>query len=254
MATGAERRGENRQPLTLVVEYPDSEGLVSDYTENLSMGGTFVMTERVLPVGSEVRLLLSCPGLIEPILIRGTVRWTRGRAEDCEPGAGLQFTDYDEKTRRRLREVIAAVAAADPGYMGTKVEIFIVDDNRHVVNMIRDGLTLGRESLGVGVSLEFTTAADGQEALGIMLGEHAFDVALVDVYLPILDGASLIEKVRADSRTQFLPIIAMSAGGRDAADQALAAGADRFLSKPVRLREVVDAVRGVVPKLSRETE
>jgi len=247
----SERRGEIRQPVTLVVEYAGRDDLVSDFTENLSMGGTFVQTERELPVGEDVRLLLSCPGLIEPISLDGTVRWGRKRSSAFEPGAGIQFTGYDEKTRRRLREVIDAIAAADPNYVGEVLNLLLVEDNHHVVNLIRDGLTLGRESLGDGIALRFTVASDGQAGLEAALNSTTrFDAALIDIYLPVLDGAALIERLRANTKTQYLPIISLSAGGRDAADKALAAGADRFLSKPVRLREVIDALRGVIPRIN----
>ncbi len=245
MPNESNRRLEDRAPLTLLVDYPDRDDLVSDFTENLSMGGTFVRTERELTIGSQIRLLLSCPGLIEPIALRGLVRWTRPALETADAGAGIQFTEYDEEVRRRLRHVIDGIASNNPDVIGQEVNLLVVEDNKHIVDFIRDGLTLGRNTLGESVAFQFTIARDGRSAVEL-LKSQSFDAAIIDVYLPELDGIAVIEKARASQSTQFLPIVAISAGGRDAADRALAAGADRFLSKPIRLKEVLDALRSII--------
>jgi Tfp pilus assembly protein PilZ len=73
---GREQRKDVREPVTLVVEYEGADDLLGDYTENLSNGGTFVATNRELPIGTAVQLVLGFPGLLEPIRIDGTVKWT----------------------------------------------------------------------------------------------------------------------------------------------------------------------------------
>src|ERR1041384_3159373 len=88
---GDEKRRTPRAPVTLFVEYEGAEDLIGDFTDNLSSGGTFVTTNRSLPVGTQVQLVLSFPGLIEPIAIEGTVRWTRGESAVGDPGAGIEF-------------------------------------------------------------------------------------------------------------------------------------------------------------------
>src|SRR4029079_13862973 len=96
--TEDERRRDTREPVTLFVEYEGADDLVGDYTENLSSGGTFVATNRELPIGTQIKLVLSFPGLLEPIAIAGNVRWTRGNKRDTEllnegdeARAGIQF-------------------------------------------------------------------------------------------------------------------------------------------------------------------
>src|SRR3982751_5870303 len=98
MSDGEEKRRDAREPVALFVEYEGADDLVGDYTENLSSGGTFVATNRTLPIGTQIKLVLSFPGLLEPIAIEGTVRWTRGNNGDTEvlnegeeAGAGIQF-------------------------------------------------------------------------------------------------------------------------------------------------------------------
>src|SRR2546423_15701843 len=84
-----EKRKSGREPVTLFVEYEGADDLVGDYTENLSTGGTFVATNRELPIGTQIQLVLGFPGLLQPISIEGIVRWTRG--EDEGSGAGIEF-------------------------------------------------------------------------------------------------------------------------------------------------------------------
>ena len=90
--TEEEKRRDSRESVTLFVEYDGADDLVGDFTENLSSGGTFVATNRDLPIGTRINLVLSFPGLLEPIAIEGTVRWKRelGNPEG-DAGAGIEF-------------------------------------------------------------------------------------------------------------------------------------------------------------------
>src|SRR4029079_16252828 len=90
---GRERRKQVRHAISLVVEYDGADDLLADYTENLSTGGTFIHTRRQFQKGAEVRVVLSFPGLLQPILIDGVVLWTRTE-EEGEPGIGIQFKNY----------------------------------------------------------------------------------------------------------------------------------------------------------------
>jgi CheY-like chemotaxis protein len=89
---------------------------------------------------------------------------------------------------------------------------------------------------------------NGREALDLLRAEP-FDALIIDVYLPVIDGAHVIEKVRTVLGMKSLPIIAVSAGGPGAREAALGAGADIFLDKPMRLRQIVDTMRQLM-KLS----
>ena len=67
-----------------------------------------------------------------------------------------------------------------------------------------------------------------------------------DVYLPVLDGPHVITLARQELGLTDLPIIAVSAGGDSARASALAAGANIFLDKPMRLRQVIETMRHLV--------
>ena len=238
---GGDKRKSDREPVTLFVEYEGADDLVGDYTENLSSGGTFVATKRELPVGTRVHLVLGFPGLLEPISIEGVVRWTRGEAEGA--GCGLEFADGPG--RAQLAAVVQRIKARDPRTVSRMYRLLVVEDNFHVANMLQDGLR-GSSRRDARMSFQVLTAEDGREAIELLRRE-TFDALIVDVYLPVLDGARVIQAARGELGLTSIPIIAVSAGGDAARKSALAAGANIFLDKPMRLRQVIDTIQKLLP-------
>lgn len=243
---GDDRRRETREPVVLMVDYDGAEDLIGDYTENLSTGGTFIHTDRVLEAGTAVQLVLSFPGLVRPIPIDGQVRWARGgEAEGEGRGIGIEFVRMDEDARDRLEHVIRAIARRDPSYVGRVVKVLVVEDNPHVARLIREGLAGSTAQFGEQVSFEFCESSNGRDALE-MCRSQPFDAAIIDIYLPIMDGAQVIAALRSDAAFSGMPIIAVSAGGAPAREAALKAGADLFLDKPMRLRQVIESMQRLI--------
>ena len=241
-----DKRKSDREPVTLFVEYEGADDLLGDYTENLSSGGTFVATNRELPVGTQITLVLGFPGLVEPISIQGTVRWTRGHGDGDgdEAGAGIEFAPGP--ARDQLAAVIERIRAGDPKMMSRIVKVLVVEDNRHVAQLIHDGLKgSAKRDFGGGVSFSVQNAEDGRAAIETLRREH-FDALIIDVYLPIVDGAKVISTARSDLQLTNLPIIAVSAGGDSARKSALAAGANIFIDKPMRLRQVIETIQRLI--------
>ena len=239
---GDERRRDSREPVVLVVDYEGADDLIGDYTENLSTGGTFIHTEREMEPGTEVQLVLSFPGLVTPIPIDGVVRWARGAGPEGEPGIGIEFVRMDDDARARLEQVIDAIARRDPSVVNQVVRVLVVEDNPHVARLIREGLSRSASHFGEQIAFEFTEASDGREALELCQ-QQQFDAAVIDVYLPIVDGAQVIQELRQSRELRGIPIIAVSAGGASARQAALEAGADLFLDKPMRLRQVIESMQ-----------
>jgi uncharacterized protein (TIGR02266 family) len=243
-----DKRSSDREPVTLFVEYEGADDLVGDYTENLSSGGTFVATNRELPIGTQIQLVLSFPGLLEPIAIQGTVRWTRGNAANAgvippgdEAGAGIEF--QPGPARDQLAQVVNRIRTRDPKTVSRLFRVLVVEDNKHVAQLIHDGLKgSSRREFGGGVTFAVRNAEDGRQAVE-MLRREAFDALIVDVYLPVIDGARVIQTARTELGLADLPIIAVSAGGDSARKSALDAGANIFLDKPMRLRQVIDTIQ-----------
>lgn len=107
-----------------------------------------------------------------------------------------------------------------------------------------DKVTLG--ILGMGLQHEgyrVLTAMDAMQA--IMVAHRGTpDAILLDVMMPAGSGLDVIKKLKASSDTQLIPVIAMSTS-KDATlpTQAMAAGAEAFLPKPVHLPDLLELLR-----------
>ena len=246
-----DKRRSDREPVTLFVEYEGADDQLGDYTENLSSGGTFVATNREHPNGTQIHLVLSFPGLLEAISIEGTVRWTRGPASKDEvvvpgeeAGAGIQFTPGP--ARDQLATLINRIKVRDPKTVSRLFHVLVVEDNKHVATLIQDVLKgSARRDFGGGVSFVVRNAEDGRQAIEILRRE-TFDALIIDVYLPVMDGAKVIQTARTELGLVNLPIIAVSAGGDSARRSAIEAGANIFLDKPMRLRQVIDTIQKLI--------
>jgi CheY-like chemotaxis protein len=112
--------------------------------------------------------------------------------------------------------------------------ILVIDDEQPIRRLIR--LTLGHEH-------RVGEAGDGEEALRMLVAER-WDVAILDVSMPLLDGLSVCRAARAEPSLAHLGIIIVSANVR--VEEALGAGADRHLPKPFRPLELLAAIDEVV--------
>lgn len=106
------------------------------------------------------------------------------------------------------------------------VTVLVVDDEEPVRQLLAEVLTdRGYRAL---------QARNGRHALEILQSEHA-DLVLTDVMMPQLTGADLCRHLKARPETRNIPVILISAAGREAAD---GTGADAFLDKPFQLDDV----------------
>jgi signal transduction histidine kinase/DNA-binding response OmpR family regulator len=92
---------------------------------------------------------------------------------------------------------------------------------------------------------EPTLAADGRQALEL-LAEREFDLILMDVQLPDMDGREVSRRIRAEERGtgKYIPILALTAHAmKDDRDSCLASGMDGYLSKPIKTADLLAAIR-----------
>ena len=118
--------------------------------------------------------------------------------------------------------------------------ILAVDDNR----MSR--LKLARTLEGGGYSV---SQADGGRTALDMLRAGAFDLVLLDILMPEVDGFQVLGEMKNDADLRDIPVIVISGlEDMDSVDRCLAAGADDFLSKPVNPTVLQDRVRDLLGK------
>lgn len=123
------------------------------------------------------------------------------------------------------------------------VRVLIVEDNPHIIEMYSYVLKkLAASEFKGATPLEVHFAADGHAAL-TMLTASPFSLVMTDLYMPVLDGFQLLEKMRATPALAQIPVVAISAGGQDAREKAMKLGVNVFLKKPVRFAEVMDTVK-----------
>jgi two-component system response regulator RegX3 len=121
-----------------------------------------------------------------------------------------------------------------------RINILLVEDEESFI----DALTIGLDREGFDVAV----ARDGQQAVALF-GKETFDIVLLDLMLPKLSGLDVCRQIRASSE---VPIIIVSAKGEEV-DMVLMLeiGADDYVTKPYRLRELVARIRAVLRR--RET-
>ena len=239
MADPSEKRTSPRVPFVLRVSYADRQSL-SDATENLSHGGLFIQTTQAFDVGQPIPLRLSFPGLLSPLEVTGVVTWVRPASPDAEAGIGVRVDE--PKEQERLRQLLEGeLPAAAPAPEGP-YRVLVVEDNPHVAEMYGYALKKLASSLKGTNGLEIVFANDGHTALGV-LSDKPVHLVLTDLYMPVLDGFSLVTKMRATPATKAIPVVAISAGGPEAQARAREAGVDLFLRKPVRFVEVLETVK-----------
>ena len=160
---------------------------------------------------------------------------------DSVPGQGSTFW-FELPFERVLTEstVTAEPPRAPPAPpRGPRLQghrVLAVDDNR--INLFMLERALKRE--GATVML----AADGQQALQTLRASpQAFDVVLMDIQMPVLDGLGATREIRADAQFANLPIIALTAGVlTEEREAAIAAGMNDFLAKPVDLETMIQTL------------
>lgn len=105
------------------------------------------------------------------------------------------------------------------------VRILVADDDPLMRSLVRANLE-GRAG-------EISEASDGQEAWDLLLGER-FELALIDLSMPGIDGFALIRCIRSHPRTRHLPVVVITSSSDQAAvTKAFDAGATSFLTKPI---------------------
>jgi CheY-like chemotaxis protein len=224
--------------LVLRVEYRD--GGDADYLTDLDDSGFFLRTSRTLGVGDIIPVTLSFPGLLGPIDVEGVVRWRSvpdERSPDTPLGARVDFAYVDDAERERVHGLIARLDGAGAS-APSPFRVLLVEDNDFAHKLFHHAVKRFHYEWRDGGSLQVVGAGDGLDALRL-LEQSSFDLAIVDFFLPSLGGAELIRRMRKDPRWARVPVLVISVGGAGVREEALAAGADLYLDKPVLLKQLL---------------
>jgi len=122
----------------------------------------------------------------------------------------------------------------------------VVEDDPDIVELIAHYLRAE--------GFEVVTTGDGRTALD-RLRAASFQVVVLDLQLPGMDGLSLCGEIRRDKRTRSVPVIMLTARG-DEADRivGLEVGADDYVVKPFSPKELVARVRALLRRAERRED
>ena len=127
--------------------------------------------------------------------------------------------------------------------LGDQKQLLLIDDDPNLILLVKDYL----EFRGYKV----TTAGNGQEALEV-LDKETPDMIICDVMMPEMDGYAFVKQVRENSKTNWIPILFLSAKGQSQDRvKGLNTGADVYMVKPFEPEELVAQVESSLKQASR---
>jgi two-component system, chemotaxis family, chemotaxis protein CheY len=118
-------------------------------------------------------------------------------------------------------------------------KILIVDDSQLIHSMYR--LVLNRYK-----NCKIVDAMNGLEALDVLSREGDFDLILLDINMPVMNGLQFMEKIKKENIYSYIPIIVISTEGKEEDTlMALKLGASGYVVKPFKphmLYEIIDKI------------
>lgn len=126
--------------------------------------------------------------------------------------------------------------------MAERPKILVIDDEAGVRDLVCDALSMS--------DFLSTQAVDGLEALSLLRRDQ-FDLLVLDINMPKLDGLALLEKLRNEGLS--VPVLMLSArADKSDINQGLRLGADDYLTKPFSIEELVLRVKAILRRSKSE--
>ncbi|MET0237783.1 MAG: SpoIIE family protein phosphatase [Kibdelosporangium sp.] len=201
---------------TITADSTEGEG--TRFTIRLPFGSAHLSADALLPAADSTAASVTTDPYVQEVL-----RWLPA-----------------DRSTASIRDGAISVASA-PG-LAVPATVLVADDNADMREYLARLLT--------GAGYDVHTVTDGVEALEAVRTQP-FDLIVSDVMMPRLDGLALVAALRADPRTEAMPIVLLSArAGQEASIEGLHAGADDYLVKPFGAAELLARVRANV-ELSR---
>lgn len=170
-----------------------------------------------------------------------TAEWSEKMKEEF----GSDIDPYLEDILATAKEIHTSYGPSGPaksqkrgGRLFMTRNVLVVDDEPNIVLSIK--FLINQQGYVV------RTAKNGEEALQ-ELSRQIPDLILLDIMMPKPDGYEVCQKIRATPEWKDIPIIMLTAKGRDVEKQkGLAMGADDYITKPFATHELVAKVRAIL--------
>ncbi|MBN1918017.1 MAG: response regulator [Verrucomicrobia bacterium] len=137
-------------------------------------------------------------------------------------------------------------------HRGEPIPVDFIEDNRHRVLIVDDDAVVVRTLTGmfdtfIGCSVK--TALDGVEA-GMRLATFRPHLVVLDLNMPRVDGYTVCAHIKADPATTGTTVLVITGDGSEQTiERLLASGADGYLVKPIRLKDLQHTVTGLLDEI-----
>ena len=96
--------------------------------------------------------------------------------------------------------------------------------------------------------VDIVEAQDGMDGLRKLSSDH-FDLALIDINMPVMDGLKLIGLMRGEDELREVPVVVITTEGAEQdRERALRLGANEYLTKPIQANRVLAVVRSLLKR------
>jgi PAS domain S-box-containing protein len=206
-----------------------------------------------LGLATRIRELAELAGTRIILLTSGDRPGDMARFRELGINAHLQKPVMQEQLLETIHHVMGGGSAAPapgspcqpkqtavPAQAARPLRVLVAEDNEFNSQLIEELLVRRGHTVRL--------VNNGREALRLA-GDEVFDVLLLDVHMPLLDGFQVARAVRESERAtgEHLPIIALTARSRkEDREQCIAAGMDDFLAKPIKAGDLWAAIERVL--------
>ncbi len=154
-------------------------------------------------------------------------------------GKGSTFWIELEMRYERLPETVEVlkqqIMKSDPQPQQNQFIVYIEDDhiNLRLVESLFEQLT----------DYRLQTAETGSAGLDL-ISQQLPDLVLLDIHLPDMDGYEVLRKLRANPKTEHIPVIAVTAGAmKEDIDRGKGAGFDAYVTKPIKIQKLLKMIQ-----------
>jgi two-component system, chemotaxis family, chemotaxis protein CheY len=203
------------------------DGVLTD----LSFNGAFIKCSPPPPLLARLSLRFELVGYGATSAIGLVIRRTTG----ATPGVGILFEALPVGARQELVKLVRELGGAD-------FRVLVVEDSETMRRMIVDSL----RRLEIEQVIDIIEAGDGVAGMKQLMSSR-FDLMILDINLPQMDGLKLASLARNDPNHRHIHIMVITAE-RSTEDTKAAEnlGVGVYLTKPVQKAQVIDAVRGLL--------
>ncbi len=234
------RREFPRIEVSARVRFPTLDKLVISYARDISCGGIFLRTTRLLPINAVIEVVLELPDTGGEVRAIGRVAYLRNEEEAKKkgkpPGMGIQFLDLSGDWAKRVEQFIVDRTTRDSkqpdaGVPQRELDILVVDDDPTCLDFV--------SSIFVTRGHKVRTAKDGLHGLAECLKAPP-DVVLSDVNMPRMDGWQFLRTIRSrPSLSNVAFIFLTSLNGEKERLLGFKLGVDDYIPKPFGPEELI---------------